>query len=293
LRYKIKSNKHIKKKQILFIMVGDMNLMSDEEIEFFMTWFPKKEDYEIEIQVLPDETLAEKIQRLLEIIENAQTSIKEVVDSDKLVNEVKIYRVMDLRQDMEDVANLQKDCEGHAESNNYQDDLKKARVGLINLKAYLGQVDCIEFATAIQNEFLFKVGSSEGFAPWLENAEKRVQETNIDERPKTFDEALKFEEKACLFLKEIVKGNKMLKRVQDAAEGIRANIAVQDEFSGLSERYYVLCKKADGKVKNIQVLLREWKALDDILAPTKPAEMDDLQVKLFVSFLRTYASYFS
>jgi len=44
-------------------MVGDMNLMSDEEIEFFMTWFPKKEDYEIEIQVLPDETLAEKIQR--------------------------------------------------------------------------------------------------------------------------------------------------------------------------------------------------------------------------------------
>ena len=44
-------------------MVGDMNLMSDEEIEFFMTWFPKKEDYDIEIQVLPDETLAEKIQR--------------------------------------------------------------------------------------------------------------------------------------------------------------------------------------------------------------------------------------
>ena len=44
-------------------MVGSMNLMSDEEIEFFMTWFPRKEDYEIEIEVLPDETLAEKIQR--------------------------------------------------------------------------------------------------------------------------------------------------------------------------------------------------------------------------------------
>ena len=78
-----------------------------------------------------------------------------------------------------------------------------------------------------------------------------------------------------------------------AVEGIHSNIAVQDEFSEVSEHYYVLCKKADGKVKNIQVLLREWKALDDILAPTKPAEMDDLQVKLFVSFLRTYASYFS
>ena len=64
---------------------------------------------------------------------------------------------MDLKEDLEDITNLQKDCEGHPEANNYQDDLKKARVGLINLKAYLGQVDCIEFATAIQNEFLFKV----------------------------------------------------------------------------------------------------------------------------------------
>ena len=54
----------------------------------------------------------------------------------------------------------------------------------------------------------FQVGSSEGFAPWLRDAEKRIQETNIDERPKTFDEALKFEEKACLFLKEIVKGKR-------------------------------------------------------------------------------------
>ena len=52
----------------------------------------------------------------------------------------------------------------------------------------------------------FQVGASEGFGPWLGDAEKRIQETNIDERPKTFDEALKFEEKACLFLKEIVKG---------------------------------------------------------------------------------------
>ena len=68
---------------------------------------------------------------------------------------------------------------------------------------------------------------------------------------------------------------------------------MQEDFSKLSERYYVLCKKADGRVKNIQVLLREWKNLEDILAPTKPEEMDDLQVKYFVTFLRTYASYFA
>ena len=85
----------------------------------------------------------------------------------------------------------------------------------------------------------------------------------------------------------------MLKCVQRAAENIHGNNDVKDVLSGLSERYYVLCKKADDNVKNIQILLREWKALDEILAPTKPEEMDDLQVKLFVSFLRTYASYFS
>ena len=49
-------------------MVGRMNLLSDEEINFFNTWSPKKEDYEIEILPLPDETLAEKIKRLSDII---------------------------------------------------------------------------------------------------------------------------------------------------------------------------------------------------------------------------------
>ena len=77
------------------------------------------------------------------------------------------------------------------------------------------------------------------------------------------------------------------------------NIAVQDELSKLSERYYVLCKKADARVKNIQTLLVEWQKLDEILEgnlpwpPKKPADMDDLQVKQFVVFLRTYASFFS
>ena len=77
------------------------------------------------------------------------------------------------------------------------------------------------------------------------------------------------------------------------------NIAVQDELSKLSERYYVLCKKADARVKNIQTLLVEWQKLDQILEgnlpwpPKKPGDMDDLQVKQFVVFLRTYASFFS
>ena len=62
---------------------------------------------------------------------------------------------------------------------------------------------------------------------------------------------------ACRFLKETVKGNKMMKRLKDAAEGNKANVEVQEELSKLSERYYVLCKKADSRVKNMQSLLFE------------------------------------
>ena len=36
-----------------------------------------------------------------------------------------------------------------------------------------------------------------------------------------------FEQNACAFLKEVVKANKMLQRVQKAAEGIKGNVAVQ------------------------------------------------------------------
>merc|ERR1712088_737259 len=210
----------------------------------------------------------EKIQRLHETIESAQTSIKEVVDTDNLTFEHKIYRVMDTAQDMVDILKLQKVIEEHPDAANQTEAIKKARIGYINLKAYIGQVDCVEFASSIRNEFLFKVGSSEGLKPWLDDAEDRIK-IKTDAKPKN---------------------------VQDGAEDIRGNIEVQDEFAKMSERYYVLCKKADGRVKNLQVLLREWQALDEILAPsflTHPQDMDDLQPKLFVSFLRTYASYFA
>ena len=50
------------------------------------------------------------------------------------------------------------DCEENPESAPFGDEIKRAKVGLINLKAYLGQVDVIEFANTIKNEATFKVG---------------------------------------------------------------------------------------------------------------------------------------
>lgn len=257
-----------------------------------MTWFPRREDYEIAPVVLPDETFTEKITRLIETIEAAQANIKEVVDGDNVSLEHKIYRTMDLRQDMEELANLYKECDENKEmAADHQEDLKKAKVGMINLKAYMSQVDCIEFAAAIMNEFLYKVGSTEGFGPWLEEAEQRI--ACRTDKPSTFDACMEYEQGACRFLKETVKANRMMKRLKGAAEGIKANVDVQEDLSKLSERYYVLCKKADSRVKNMQGLLFEWKRLDEILAPKEPKNMDDLQVKQFVVFLRTYAAYFS
>ena len=65
---------------------------------------------------------------------------------------------MDTAQDMEDILKPQKEIEAHPDASQQQDALKKARVGFINLKAYINQVDCVEFAAALRNEFLFKVG---------------------------------------------------------------------------------------------------------------------------------------
>ena len=89
--------------------------------------------------------------------ESTKRNIDEIVNSDKVFNEQKIYQIMDLREDMEDITNLKIDCEGHPEAKDYQDDLRKANVSLVDLKAYLGQIDCTKFANAIINEFLFKV----------------------------------------------------------------------------------------------------------------------------------------
>ena len=68
-------------------------------------------------------------------------------------------------------------------------------------------------------------------------AEKRMG--NEISKPKSFEEALKCEEQACAFLKEVVKANKQLKVVQAASEGIRGNIEVQETMSKLQARTYM------------------------------------------------------
>lgn len=144
-----------------------------------MTWFPRREDYEQAVTIVPDETLQEKVRsqpanappdvcrsyewqvkRLNDSVESAQANVKEVVDGTKLSLEHKIYRTMDIAQDVDDFTALLRECEeadrkdgGGKEA----EGIKKAKVGIMNLKAYLGQVDTEEFAAAIRNEFQFKV----------------------------------------------------------------------------------------------------------------------------------------
>ena len=54
-----------------------------------MTWFPRREDYEQQVMVLPDESYGDKIARLIETIEAAQANIKEVVDKDSVIQSPK------------------------------------------------------------------------------------------------------------------------------------------------------------------------------------------------------------
>ena len=57
----------------------------------------------------------------------------------------------------EELTSLHKELESHPEAGSNADDMKKAKIGLINLKAHLNQVDCEQFATYLKNTFLFKV----------------------------------------------------------------------------------------------------------------------------------------
>ena len=116
-------------------------MTTDDYVEpDIMTWFPRREDYEDKPEIKPDENYEDKLQRLLETIEAAQNSIKEVVDGNTCTLEHKVYRVMDVNQDIDDILKLQKECEGDAGASNCQDTLKKARIGLQNLKVYINQV---------------------------------------------------------------------------------------------------------------------------------------------------------
>jgi hypothetical protein len=53
---------------------------------------------------------------------------------------------------LQELSDLHKELEKGEEAAKFAADLKKAKVGLINLQAYMNQVDCIEFAKAINNQ---------------------------------------------------------------------------------------------------------------------------------------------
>ncbi|XP_040570714.1 uncharacterized protein [Lepeophtheirus salmonis] len=258
-----------------------------------MTWLPRKSDYEIVQVIAADETFEEKVDRLREAIEIAQATIKEVVDGVEYGFEEKIYKTMDIGQDIESLSKLHKDCDSNPDAPKFADILKKCKVGIISLQNYLKQANVLEFANSIHQENLFKMGLSVGFGDWLREAEKRVVEANKTEKPKTFDEAKALEVMVCAFLKEVVKSNKKLSEIQLAADKIRSNFEAQDAMAKLSERYFVLCKKAEHQFKTIQNLLVEWQRLDEFMEPTDPFKMDDYQTKQFVVFLRSYAAYFA
>ena len=73
------------------------------------------------------------------------------------------------------------------------------------------------------NSYL-QVGSKDGFGPWLDAAEARIN--NKDIKPSTYDQAMEYEQAACAFLKEVVQGNKLMKRIKDAAEGNSGKILI-------------------------------------------------------------------
>ena len=77
--------------------------------------------------------------------------------------EEKIYGTMDITSDLEELTALHKELESHPDAGSNADDMKKAKIGLINLKAHLNQVDCEQFATFLRNTFLFKVLKSLSF----------------------------------------------------------------------------------------------------------------------------------
>ena len=104
--------------------------------------------------------------RLNSHIESTQKNIQDVVDGDVTLEE-KIYRTMDITSDLEELTDLHKELENHPDVAQNSEEIKKAKIGLINLKAYLSQVDCEEFATALKNQFLFKVSQFKFFGSFF------------------------------------------------------------------------------------------------------------------------------
>lgn len=177
-----------------------------DEPEIF-SWMPKKSDYESIPTAALNETVDEKVERVIKLARAARTEMIQLSGGD-LELEVRVINFFELRESLEEYSGLLRQCEAGVEGQEAKEKLGKGHGILSEVVDAFKAVELEETTGQMLVEHEFQTGLQSNLIPWIDKLEKESFKT-LD-KPENFAHAQELEKEAVVFAKDVRKANKLL-----------------------------------------------------------------------------------
>lgn len=191
-------------------------------------------------------------------------------NSDKMTPEDRVSHTMELQEDVaakvemikknvaEELELLPQGDKVPQDAQDHKNELKRVETFVLDLQKKV-MTECDNFSEDVKFWAEYKTGIK-SFKPWLESAE--VKSTEGLSKPQTLDEANAMFAVVDGYDAGCLKHIKILNDASAAAQKMTTHKEADAEVAALKERYDKVKLVADGWLKKVDTLVKEWKLLD-------------------------------
>merc|ERR1712061_372199 len=191
--------------------------------------------------------------------------------SHKMTPEDRVSCTMELQEDVSEKVDIIKNAiatevdllpQGETvpkDAQDYKDELKRIETYVLDLQKRV-MTQCEHFSDDVKYWAEYRTGIK-AFTPWLEKSEKESAEGLS--KPTTLDEANAMHAGVVGFDNNCLKHLQILENAESAANKMTTHKEADDEVKALKERYVKVKVVSDEWMKKADVLIKEWRLLDD------------------------------
>merc|ERR1719431_492115 len=226
----------------------------DDEPAIF-TWFPKASDYAAVPSADLNETIENKVERVVKLARNARTEMVQLAGGD-LELEDRVINFFELRESLTDYSEVLRQCEP-VEEQEVKEKLSKGRGILTEVMGTFKEFKLEETTAQMVAEQTFRAGLATNLVPWIDQLEKESF-PSLD-KPRDFAHAQEIEKQAVVFAKDVRKANKLLGALAASVE----NLPSKKMYSGQQIedqklRFKQIASVAASRVETTRDLLVNW-----------------------------------
>jgi len=226
----------------------------DDEPAIF-TWFPKASDYDNTTTASANETLDNKVDRVIKMAKAARTEMVQLSSGD-LEFEEQVINFFGLRDNLTEYLDLLKNCDSDG-SQESKEKVAKGRGIIKEVNESFKAVNLEETTKQMVQENEFRTGLSSNLVPWIDRLEKESFKT-LD-KPESFAHAQEIEKEAVLFAKEVRKANKLLGTLSGSVDQLPSKKMYSgQQIDDQKARFKKIATVAATRVETMRDLLVNW-----------------------------------